>query len=71
MAPPCKSLSKARRKDGFANVKVLRSAARPEGFGCEKTKEANKLVERCAELARQQVEQNTFFSIEKYKINTH
>ena len=60
----CKSLTKARRKDQFANVKILRSDARPEGFGCKMTKEANKLIERCVEIARQQLERNVFFSIE-------
>ena len=64
LAPPCKSLSKARRKDKFANVKVLRSAERPEGFGCKITKEANILVERSVEIARKQLESGGFFSME-------
>ena len=64
LAPPCKSLTKCRRTDQFASVKVLRSDARPEGFGCKMTKEANKLVERSVEVARQQWEMGFFFSIE-------
>jgi len=64
MAPPCKSFSRARRTDQFADVKILRSDSRPEGFGCSMTKEANKLAERCVEIARQQLAEDVFFSIE-------
>ena len=64
MAPPCKSFSRARRTDQVAVVKTLRSDSRPEGYGCSMTKDANKLVERCVEIARQQLATDTFFSIE-------
>ena len=59
-----KSFSRARRTDQFVDVKILRSDSRPEGFGCSMTKEANKLAERCVEIARQQLAEDVFFSIE-------
>ena len=63
MAPPCKSFSRARRTDQVAVVKTLQSDSRQEGYGCSMTKDANKLVERCVEIARQQLATDTFFSI--------
>ena len=64
MAPPCKSFSRARRTDHVAVVKTLRSDSRPEGYGCSVTKEANKLVERCVEICRKQIDEDVFFSLE-------
>ena len=64
MAPPCRTFTKARRKDEHANVKSLRSDRRPEGFGCKDTTEANLLADRTAELAEKQVGLDKWFSIE-------
>jgi len=64
MAPPCKSFSRARRADHIAVAKTLRSDSRPEGFGCSMTKDANKLVERCIEICRKQIDEDVFFSVE-------
>lgn len=61
--PPARTFSLARRSDAHASVKVLRSAARPEGFGCPVTKKANRIAERAAELAMMQLERHMFFSI--------
>ncbi|CAE8696540.1 unnamed protein product, partial [Polarella glacialis] len=45
-APPCKSLSKARRTDKHGSAKVLRTEARPEGLGDPKADEGNLIVAR-------------------------
>jgi len=63
-APPCKTFSRARRKDQFASVRQLRSDERPEGFGDKVTEEGNLLAHRMLELALRQVKQGKFFSIE-------
>jgi hypothetical protein len=63
-APPCKTFSAARRVDNVASAKRLRSAERPEGFGCEDTEMANKLAMRMLELAKSQVKKGGYFSIE-------
>lgn len=64
MAPPCRTFTKARRKDKHASVKQLRSDKKPEGFGCEETTEANLLADRTAALGERQVEIGKWFSIE-------
>ncbi len=64
MAPPCRTFTKARRKDRRAKVKQLRSDRRPEGFGCKDTTEANLLADRTAALGERQVEIGKWFSIE-------
>ena len=64
MAPPCRTFTKARRKDKHANVKRLRSDDKPEGFGCKETTEANLLADRTAALGERQVEIGKWFSIE-------
>ena len=63
-APPCKTFSAARRVDAHARVKRLRTEERPEGFGSEATETANKLALRMLELAKYQVKQGRYFSIE-------
>ena len=63
-APPCKSFSQARRQDHVAHARVLRSDARPQGFGCMVTKAANLLADRMAEIGATQVRLDRFFSIE-------
>lgn len=49
-APPCRTLTEARRDDEHGSVKVLRSFDRPEGFGDPEADEANKVVERMVVL---------------------
>lgn len=66
LAPPCRSFSRARRKDLFAKARRLRSSRFP--FGLEpKTKlvkEANLLASRAAQLAALQMKANGWFSLE-------
>ena len=50
-APVCKTFSRARKKDKYANAKHLRSDERPEGFGDEEANRANKMADRMAALA--------------------
>lgn len=64
MAPPCRTFTKARRKDRHGHVKQLRSERKPEGFGCEQTKEANLLADRSAAVGERQLDRGKFFSIE-------
>ena len=63
-APPCKTFSPARRADQHGCARVLRSQARPEGFGAEATEVANKLASRTAALAQAMAEAGGYFSIE-------
>ena len=45
-APPCRTYTRARRSDEHGVVKVLRSDAKPEGWGDPEAEEANKIVAR-------------------------
>jgi hypothetical protein len=62
LSPGCGTFSKARRSDAFAKVKPLRSALRPMGFGCKKTKAANLVVDRMCHLATKMVSCGKYFS---------
>lgn len=64
MAPPCRTFTKARRKDHHGHAKRLRTATHPEGRGDAETTEANLLADRCASIAEDQDEKGLFFSIE-------
>lgn len=66
LAPPCKTFSKARRRDRFARVKQLRSRQCPEGCNPKPAivREANLLASRSAQLAKIQLRANGWFSIE-------
>lgn len=66
LAPPCKTFSRARRRDRFAKVKKLRSTSCPAGFEPRPAvvREANLLASRSAQLARIQLKVNGWFSIE-------
>eukprot|EP00435_Cladocopium_sp_Y103_P045468 s273_g13.t1 len=64
MAPPCRTFTKARRKDRHGTVAVLRSDSRPEGFGDEQTVEANGIADRCVSLGEKQLEEGKWFSLE-------
>jgi len=63
-APPCRTMTKARRHDRHGKVRKLRSSARPEGFGDKQTVEANLLADRTAHLCERQVNLGKFFSVE-------
>jgi len=66
LAPPCKTFSRARRRDRWAKVKKLRSATKPQGFEPKPrlVREANLLASRSAQLSRLQYKVNGWFSIE-------
>lgn len=66
LAPPCKTFSRARRRDRWAKVRKLRSHAKPEGLEPRSrlVKEANLLASRSAQLARLQHKVKGWFSIE-------
>lgn len=66
MAPPCRSFSRARRKDRLARVRKLRSHSKPEGLDPKNAlvREANLLAARTAQLAALQYKVNGWFSIE-------
>ena len=64
LAPPCKTFSRARRRDGLARVKKLRSVQHPEGFKphTKLVAEANKLASRSAQLCGLQWKAGGVFS---------
>ena len=66
LAPPCKTFSRARRRDGLARVKKLRSVQHPEGFKphTKLVAEANKLASRSAQLCGLQWKAGGVFSLE-------
>ena len=66
MAPPCRSFSRARRRDRWARVRKLRSHSKPEGLEPKNAlvMEANLLAARTAQLATLQHKVNGWFSIE-------
>ena len=67
-APPCKTFSKARRRDKWGRARILRSEAKPMGFNQwdPQTKEANKLAVITAQLCRAQRRAGGWFSIENH-----
>ena len=68
-APPCKSFSRARRRDRWANARVLRSDRFPAGIPGPGEQQAlvrdgNRLDSVMAKIARAQARAGGFFSIE-------
>ena len=65
-APPCKTFSRARRRDQYAKARQLRSAQRPEGLEPKtwRVKEANVLASRAAQLSLLQWKVGGWFSLE-------
>lgn len=59
-APPCATFSRARRPP----LRPLRSEAKPEGFGSERTELANEMVRRTMALTRVAEDHGHFWSIE-------
>ena len=66
LAPPCKTFSRARRRDRWARVWKLRPASKPEGLDPKPkiVREANLLASRSAQLANLQYKTGGWFSIE-------
>eukprot|EP00435_Cladocopium_sp_Y103_P042266 s1436_g11.t1 len=66
LVPPCKTFSRARRRDRWARVRKLRSQAKPEGLEprSQLVREGNLLASRSAQLARLQHKVKGWFSIE-------
>ena len=69
--PPCKTFTKARRRDRHGSARVLRSAAEPLGFKSQaghrlprRVEEANELARRMAKLAKIQHKAGGWFTIE-------
>ena len=63
-APPCRTLTEARRTDHHGSAKVLRSIQYPEGWGDGDADEANRIVERMVMLCLILVGRGKTFSIE-------
>ena len=63
-APPCKTFSSARRSDQWGTAKVLRTAARPEGFGDPAAETGNLYAKRTIAIAEVLVSIGAVFSIE-------
>ncbi|CAK9112875.1 unnamed protein product [Durusdinium trenchii] len=63
-APPCRTLTEARRTDKHGFVPILRSASKPEGWGDEQTKEANEIVARTVVLCLMLHSRGKTFSVE-------
>ena len=65
-APPCKTFSKARRRDRFAKARQLRSVQHPAGLEPKswRVKEANLLASRAAQLSLLQWKVGGWFSME-------
>lgn len=63
-APPCRTLTEARRDDEHGCVKQLRSFSHPEGWGDEDTILANKIIERMVMLCLILHNRGRTFSIE-------
>ena len=64
LAPPCRSFTRARRKDKYGSVKLLRTDAYPQGWGEPMAEEGNKVAERTAILLDDAAEANTTSSTE-------
>lgn len=63
-APPCRSLSRARRSDEHGVSKVLRSDDCPEGWGDKEAVEGNSIVARMVMLILRLITRGRTFSIE-------
>ena len=63
-APPCRTLTRARRSDQFGQVPVLRSDKYPEGWGDQQTEQANEMIARMVVLCLLLHDRGATFSIE-------
>ena len=63
-APPCRTLTMARRHDVHGSVRTLRSFASPEGWGDPEAEEANAIVERMVHLILLLVSRGKTFAVE-------
>jgi hypothetical protein len=63
-APPCRTLTRARREDKHGKATVMRSDARPEGWGNPAADEANNIVERMVVLCMLLCKRGATFAIE-------
>ena len=63
-APPCRTLTEARRTDEHGSVRILRSHQQPEGWGDFEAEEANKIVERMVVLCLLLFNRGCTFAVE-------
>lgn len=63
-APPCKSMTRARRADKHGKVQVIRSDQQPEGWGHPKAIEGNRIAERLTILMDCALKNGGTFSVE-------
>ena len=63
-APPCGTMSTARRADEYGHVQPLRDVWRPTGYGDPLTEEANLLARRQAALCQAIYDAGGYFSVE-------
>ena len=63
-APPCRTLTAARRSDEFGTTKTLRSEDRPEGWGDRDSVLANAVVTRMVILCLKLARRGSTFAIE-------
>ena len=63
-APPCKSMTRARRADKHGKVQVIRSDKQPEGWGHPKAIEGNRIAERLTILMDCALRNGGTFSVE-------
>ena len=63
-APPCKSMTRARRGDKHGKVQVIRSDKQPEGWGHPKAIEGNRIAERLTILMDCALKNGGTFSVE-------
>ena len=64
LAPPCKSMTRARREDEHGSVPVIRSDANPMGWGHPLAEEGNLIAERTSILVDCALENNGGYSVE-------
>ena len=63
-APPCRTMTRARRSDEYGQVKRLRSDQYPEGWGEPEAEEANKIVAAMVVLILLPVKRGRTFAVE-------
>ena len=63
-APPCRTLSRARRSDAYGTVAPLRSDTCPEGWGSPDSEEANKIVAKMVALIPRLLDRGCTFAVE-------
>ena len=63
-APPCRTLTKARRNDQYGEVPTIRSEERPEGWGDPQAEEANEIIRRMVLLCMMLHKRGATFAIE-------